>query len=257
MACCVYGYFKLIPNALDSICLRGGYRRRTSHATTLRSATLLTRSSQTPLGALSVVVCAILSSIFLNEKLTFFGWLGCALCIVCCIYHPLIPLTEERRFADWISHNRSERQVLAHIVDQTHADGVLPSAMSPGPQEPSVGQINAFRKLFLAPGFLVYGSLVIAGSLTIIFYFAPRYGKKSMLWYILVCSSIGGISVSVTTGLGAAIVQTALGDNQVRLFCSSSQISSYSSVGSSNSGSYTSCWDSWLSRSVSVFVLLC
>lgn len=26
---------------------------------------------------------------------------------------------------------------------------------------------------------------------------------------------IGGISVSVTTGLGAAIVQTALGDNQV------------------------------------------
>jgi hypothetical protein len=44
-----------------------------------------------------------------------------------------------------------------------------------------------------------------------------RYGKKSMLWYILVCSMIGGISVSVTTGLGAAIVRTALGDNQVRI----------------------------------------
>lgn len=37
---------------------------------------------QTPLGALSVVICAILSSLFLNEKLSFFGWLGCALCIV-------------------------------------------------------------------------------------------------------------------------------------------------------------------------------
>ena len=37
---------------------------------------------QTPLGALSVVICAILSSIFLNETLTFFGWLGCGLCIV-------------------------------------------------------------------------------------------------------------------------------------------------------------------------------
>lgn len=47
--------------------------------------------------------------------------------------------------------------------------------------------------------------------------FAFRYGKKSMLWYIFVCSMIGGISVSVTTGLGAAIVQTALGDNQVRV----------------------------------------
>jgi magnesium transporter len=37
-----------------------------------------------------------------------------------------------------------------------------------------------------------------------------------MLWYIFVCSMIGGISVSVTTGLGAAIVETARGDNQVR-----------------------------------------
>jgi drug/metabolite transporter (DMT)-like permease len=36
----------------------------------------------TPLGALSVVISAVLSSIFLNEKLTFFGWLGCALCII-------------------------------------------------------------------------------------------------------------------------------------------------------------------------------
>lgn len=36
-----------------------------------------------------------------------------------------------------------------------------------------------------------------------------------MLWYIGVCSMIGGISVSVTTGLGAAIVETAYGDSQV------------------------------------------
>lgn len=46
--------------------------------------------------------------------------------------------------------------------------------------------------------------------------FLDRYGKKSMLWYIMVCSMIGGISVSVTTGLGSAIVTTAQGDNQVR-----------------------------------------
>jgi magnesium transporter len=35
-----------------------------------------------------------------------------------------------------------------------------------------------------------------------------------MLWYIAVCSMIGGLSV--TTGLGAAIVMTVMGDNQVR-----------------------------------------
>ncbi|KAG0094620.1 hypothetical protein BGZ93_006994 [Podila epicladia] len=36
----------------------------------------------TPLGALSVVICAILSSIFLRERLTLQGKVGCAQCIV-------------------------------------------------------------------------------------------------------------------------------------------------------------------------------
>ncbi|KAF9104332.1 hypothetical protein BGX29_002075 [Mortierella sp. GBA35] len=36
----------------------------------------------TPLGALSVVVCAVLSSVVLKEKLNLFGKIGCALCIV-------------------------------------------------------------------------------------------------------------------------------------------------------------------------------
>jgi hypothetical protein len=39
-----------------------------------------------------------------------------------------------------------------------------------------------------------------------------------MMWFIGVCSLIGGISVSVTSGLGAAIVTSAQGDNQVSSF---------------------------------------
>ncbi|KAH8077493.1 magnesium transporter NIPA-domain-containing protein [Cristinia sonorae] len=129
----------------------------------------------TPMGALSVVISAILSSWFLKEKLSFFGWLGCGLCII----------------------------------------GSVIIALN-GPQEQAIGQIREFQKLFLAPGFLVYGSILILASLVIIFYFAPRYGKKNMLWYIMVCSMIGGISVSVTTGLGSAIVTSAMGDNQFK-----------------------------------------
>ncbi|KAI0821671.1 DUF803-domain-containing protein [Trametes gibbosa] len=129
----------------------------------------------TPMGALSVVICAILSSTFLKEQLSFFGWLGCGLCIL----------------------------------------GSVIIALN-GPQEQSIGQILEFQKLFLAPGFLVYGSILIVAALTIIFWFAPRYGTKSMLWYIMVCSMIGGLSVSVTTGLGSAIVTTARGDNQFK-----------------------------------------
>ncbi|KAI0047905.1 DUF803-domain-containing protein [Auriscalpium vulgare] len=129
----------------------------------------------TPLGALSVVISAILSSIFLKEKLTFFGWLGCGLCLL----------------------------------------GSTVIALN-GPQEASVGHIKDFQKLFLAPGFIVYASVLFAGAFSIIFYFGPKYGSKNMIWYILVCSLIGGISVSVTTGLGAAIVTTAMGDNQFK-----------------------------------------
>ncbi|TRM70311.1 magnesium transporter NIPA-domain-containing protein [Schizophyllum amplum] len=129
----------------------------------------------TPLGALSVVVCAMLSSIFLKEKLSFFGWLGCGLCIL----------------------------------------GSVIIAMN-GPSEASVGQIKEFQKLFLAPGFLAYAGVLIAAAVVIVVYFAPRYGKQHMLWYIMVCSMIGGISVSVTTGLGAAIVTTAQGDSQFK-----------------------------------------
>ena len=42
----------------------------------------VTISAQTPLGSLSVVICAIMSSWFLDEKLTTLGWLACAECIV-------------------------------------------------------------------------------------------------------------------------------------------------------------------------------
>lgn len=129
----------------------------------------------TPMGALSVVICAILSHFFLNESLTTFGAIGCALCIV----------------------------------------GSVVIALN-GPKEETVGQILEFQKLFLSPGFLVWSGVVIVASLVIIIFFAPKYGEKSMLWYIGVCSLIGGLSVSCTTGLGAAIVTSIMGDNQFK-----------------------------------------
>ncbi|KAI5121566.1 hypothetical protein M0805_000747 [Coniferiporia weirii] len=129
----------------------------------------------TPLGALSVVISAILSHIILKEKLTLFGWVGCAQCIL---------------------------------------GAILISVNAPGEQ--SVSTIVEFKKLFLAPGFLSYGGCCIAAALVIIFFVAPKYGTKSMVWYILVCSLIGGISVSCTQGLGACILTSIRGDNQFK-----------------------------------------
>ncbi|EST07747.1 Magnesium transporter NIPA [Kalmanozyma brasiliensis GHG001] len=129
----------------------------------------------TPLGALSVVICAVLSSIFLKEKLTLFGKVGCFLCIVGSV-------------------------IIALNAPTSHVGG----------------KITEFQKLFLALGFLVWGSVCIVASLVLIFVFAPKYGKQHMMIYITVCSLIGGLSVSVTSGLGSAILLSIRGQNQFK-----------------------------------------
>ncbi|SNX83072.1 uncharacterized protein MEPE_01778 [Melanopsichium pennsylvanicum] len=129
----------------------------------------------TPLGALSVVICAVLSSIFLKEKLTLFGKVGCFLCIVGSV-------------------------IIALNAPTSHVGG----------------KITEFQKLFLAPGFLIWVGVCIVSSLVLVFVFAPKYGKKNMMIYITVCSLIGGLSVSVTSGLGSAILLSIRGQNQFK-----------------------------------------
>ena len=60
-----------------------------------------------------------------------------------------------------------------------------------GPQESSVGQIREFEKLFLAPGFVTYASVLIVASLVIIFYFAPRYLLAQGICTSLLIAHIG------------------------------------------------------------------
>jgi magnesium transporter len=125
------------------------------------------------MGALSVVICAILSHIFLREKLSLFGWIASIQCIL----------------------------------------GATILALN-GPQEQSVTTIAAFKRLFLAPGFLSYGSVVIAAAVVLAAVVVPRWGQRSMLPHIGICSLIGGLSVSCTQGLGACIVTSIRGQNQ-------------------------------------------
>lgn len=127
----------------------------------------------TPMGALSVVVCAILSAIFLHEHLTLFGKVGCFLCVVGSVI---------------IAINAPEQNVS--------------------------GNIRKYEHLFIAPGFLAWLGICVVASLILMFIVAPKYGKKNMLVYITVCSVIGGLSVSVTSGLGSAIILSIRGSNQ-------------------------------------------
>ena len=124
----------------------------------------------TPLGALSVVITTVLSAIFLKERLSFVGKIGCFNCII------------------------------GSVVIVMNA-----------PQQSSVADIQEMQHFVIAPGFLTYAGVLIVGSAFIALWVGPRYGKKSMLVYLSVCSLIGGLSVVSTQGLGSAIVAQAGG----------------------------------------------
>ncbi|KAJ3552495.1 hypothetical protein NM688_g4124 [Phlebia brevispora] len=85
-----------------------------------------------------------------------------------------------------------------------------------GPQEQSVDNIVGFRELFVTPWFLSYAGAVAAFAVFLAIWVAPRYGRKSMMPYIGICSLIGGISVSCTQGLGACILTSIRGDDQFK-----------------------------------------
>ncbi|GAA5867009.1 hypothetical protein JCM8547_008407 [Rhodosporidiobolus lusitaniae] len=125
----------------------------------------------TPMGSIAVVTSGALSHFVLKERLTTFGWIGSALCVL----------------------------------------GSIIIALN-GPSSHDSADIDSFMHLFIAPGFLVWLGLTIAASVGMIFFVAPRWGKKNMLVYIGICSLLGGLSVACTSGLGSAILTAIRGD---------------------------------------------
>jgi uncharacterized membrane protein len=127
----------------------------------------------TPMGALSVVITAVLSAIFLKERLSMVGKVGCFLAIV------------------------------GSVVIVLNA-----------PKSSSAATIQDMQHFVISPGFLSYAGIIIAGCAFTAFWAGPRYGKKSMLVYLSICSLIGGLSVVATQGLGAAIISQIQGVKQ-------------------------------------------
>lgn len=112
--------------------------------------------------------------------------------------------------------------ILAHFILQERLTtfGWLGSTLSilgsviialNGPSEGTSTSIQAFQKKFLSVGFLVWGSLCLVSAAGMIFFVAPKYGKKNMLVYIGICSLLGGLSVACTSGLGGAILASIRG----------------------------------------------
>ena len=89
---------------------------------------------------------------FLGERLSFVGKIGCFMCIV------------------------------GSIVIVINA-----------PEQSSVNSIQDMKRFIISPGFLSYAGVVVLGCIGVVVWVAPKYGNKSMMVYISICSLIGGL----------------------------------------------------------------
>ncbi|KAI4378836.1 hypothetical protein MLD38_016262 [Melastoma candidum] len=131
----------------------------------------------TPLGALSIIVSAVMAHFLLDEKLQRLGVVGCLLCIV------------------------------GSTVIVLHA-----------PQEQSIDSVIEIWELATQPAFLLYTASVVAVTLVLILYCAPRYGQTNILIYVGICSIIGSLTVMSIKAIGIAIELTLEGLNQAGYF---------------------------------------
>jgi hypothetical protein len=136
---------------------------------------------------------AVLASLLLKEELGHLGRIGCTLCLLGSLI------------------------VVLHAPDDkpiSTVDEILNFAVQPGKYLPIV--IDQMNSLITtpSPGFLLYCFTVLVFTLSMIYYVAPRHGKKNPLVYISICSLVGSISVMAIKGFGVAVKLTIAGDNQ-------------------------------------------
>ncbi|KAJ5401135.1 hypothetical protein N7465_011624 [Penicillium sp. CMV-2018d] len=144
----------------------------------------------TPLGALSVLIGALMGSYFLREEINVLGKLGCAACLLGSVLLVL--------------HAPGDKEI--ETIDE-----ILHLAIQPC-QQP-------FPELDCEPTdtslvFLLYCACVAIIAIYIIWKVAPVQGRTNPLVYISICSSVGSISVMSVKAFGIAVKLTAGGDNQ-------------------------------------------
>lgn len=146
----------------------------------------------TPLGAMSVLIGAVLGSYFLKEQLGTLGRLGCAMCLIGSIIIVL--------------HAPPDKEI-------TTVDEILEYALHPG-MNPCKAQDELMLTGSCVAGFLLYLVTVATFSSVMIYRVAPKHGKKNPLIYISICSTVGSVSVMSVKAFGIALRLTIQGSNQ-------------------------------------------
>jgi magnesium transporter len=61
---------------------------------------------------------------------------------------------------------------------------------------------------------MIYSVLVIIFAVVMIYKIAPKYGKKTPLVYLSICSTVGSLSIMAVKAFGIALKLTFAGHNQ-------------------------------------------
>jgi drug/metabolite transporter (DMT)-like permease len=144
----------------------------------------------TPLGALSVLIGAVLGSYFLKEELGTLGKLGCAICLIGSVIIVL--------------HAPPDKDI-------EDVQEILNYAIQPGNY---IWRVMLVIFYWQVSGFLLYCAAVAAFASIMIYKIAPIYGKKNPLIYISICSTVGSVSVMSVKAFGIAVKLTLGGKNQ-------------------------------------------
>nr|XP_032829512.1 magnesium transporter NIPA2-like isoform X2 [Petromyzon marinus] len=124
----------------------------------------------TPLGALSILVTAVLAWCVLGERLEHLGRLGCLL------------------------------SVLGAVVMVVHA-----------PQDVEVASLNEMLIHLQDPAFITYAVLVVCVAVALAVIAVPRFGNSNVLVYVLICSTVGSLSVASVKGLSLVLKELFMG----------------------------------------------
>lgn len=147
----------------------------------------------TPLGALSVLVSAVLSSKYLKENLNLLG----KVCMQICYYHKLKLSSQTKVMFLQLG---CVLCVLGSTIIVIHS-----------PKEEEIESLDVLLNMLKDAVFINYTLLVIIVSLSIAFYFGPKYGSEHVVVYIILCSAVGSLTVMSCKGLGLAIKDTIAG----------------------------------------------
>lgn len=143
----------------------------------------------TPLGALSVLVSAVLASKFLHETLNANGK------VITNDHHPFMVLSCRLLQMGCILC------VLGSVVIVIHS-----------PHEEEFSSIDELLSRVLEPDFLYYVFIVSVIVISIVFFLGPRYGNRYVSVYVALCSAVGSLTVMSCKALGLAIRSSITGN---------------------------------------------